>query len=139
MKTRSLASLLVTWLAFQIFLGSAVPAAKPKVAVRIKVNEGIGKYAQQDSLNKYNSPLGGPLVAGETYYFNVAVLSDNADAVATNHGQWCIKGDTDLTSIEYHGTLSGNDLVIEIPKKDGKVGKANFVVYDHKWRKLADI
>jgi hypothetical protein len=139
MRTRPLTSLLVSLLTLQMLLGSVFLPAKPKVEVRIRVNEGIGKYPQQDSLNKYNSPLGGPLVSNEIYYFNVAVLSDNAEAVSKNNGQWCIKGDAYLSSIEYHGTMSGNDLVIEIPQKNGKFTKANFVVYDHKWRKLADI
>lgn len=139
MRIRPLASFLVPLLVFQMLLCSASLPAKQKVEVRIKVNEGIGKYPPQDSLNKYNSPLGGPLQAAEIFYFNVTVLSDNTEAVSKNNGQWCIKGDTDLSSIEYHGALSGNDLVIEIPQKNGKVTKANFAVFDHKWRKLADI
>jgi hypothetical protein len=44
-----------------------------------------------------------------------------------------------LSSVEYHATLGGNDLVVEVPDKNGKIHKQNFVVYDHKWRKLADI
>ena len=139
MKIRPLAPLLVALLALQIVLGSPAFSAKQKVDVRVKVNEGIGKYPPQDSLNKYNTPLGGALTSAEIFYFNVAVLSDNVEAVAKNNGQWCIKGETELSSIEYHGTLSGNDLTIEIPQKNGKVSRANFVVYDRKWRKLADI
>jgi hypothetical protein len=59
--------------------------------------------------------------------------------VAQSDGKWCIKGDSLLGNSEYHATLSGNDLQVEVPQKNGKVKKFNFVVYDHKWRKLADI
>jgi hypothetical protein len=114
-------------------------SAKPKVEVRLKVNDGIGKYSQQDTLNKYNSPVAGPLMSNEVFYFNVVVSSDNADAVAQNKGQWCIKGEADLSSIEYHGTLSGNNMEVEVPQKNGKNKKVSFVVYDHKWRKLSDL
>ena len=44
-----------------------------------------------------------------------------------------------LGSLEYHGTLDGNTLEIEIPQKNGKTKKKSYVVFDHKWRKLADI
>ena len=67
------------------------------------------------------------------------VHSDNADAVAKNNGQWCIKGDDLLSSLTYHGTLSGNDLELEVPQPNGKIKKMTFVVYDHKWRKLSDM
>jgi hypothetical protein len=123
----------------QMALGSPVFSGKAKVEVRLKVDDGIGKYPSQDSLNKYNSPVAGPLQSAEIFYFNVMVASDNAEAVAQNGGKWCIKGETLLGSIEYHATLSGNDLIIEAPDKNGKIHKLNFVVYDHKWRKLADI
>lgn len=103
------------------------------------VNEGIGKYPQQDFLNERNTPVAGPLISNEIFYFNVKVLSDNTQAVAENNGQWCIKGEVDLNSNEYHGTLSGNDLEIEIPQKNSKIKKMGFVIVDHKWRKLADI
>jgi hypothetical protein len=139
MRIKTLAVFLMTLLAAQMLLSSPVFSGKPKVEVRVRVNEGLGKYPPQDTLNKYNSPVAGPLQSAEIFYFNVAVLSDNAEAVAQNNGQWCVKGDIYLSSIEYHGTLSGNDLVIEVPDKNGKIHKQNFVVYDHKWRKLADI
>jgi hypothetical protein len=139
MRTMPLAFLLPSFLALQLLLYATSLPARPKVDVRIKVNEGIGKYPPQDTLNKYNSPVAGPLMSGEVFYFNVTVFSDNAEAVAKNNGQWCIKGDIELHSFEYHGTLGGNDLEIEVSQKNGKTKKMAFVVYDHKWRKLSDI
>jgi hypothetical protein len=106
--------------------------AKSKVEVQVRVNEGIGKYPSQDTLNKYNSPVAGPLMSSEVFYFNVTVLSDNAEAVAKNNGQWCIKGDALLSSLTYRGTLSGNDLELEVPQPTGKIKKMTFVVYDRK-------
>jgi hypothetical protein len=139
MKIRPLALIVATLLAFPLLLCPPGFPARARVDVRVRVNEGVGKYPPQDSLNKYNSPVAGPLMSNEIFYFNVTVLSDNADAVANNKGQWCIKGDVDLSSNEYHATLSGNDLEVEVPQKNGKMSKAKFVIYDHKWRKLADI
>lgn len=139
MGMRPLAFLLASLLASQLLLGATSLPAKPKVDVRLKVNEGIGKYPPQDTLNKYNSPTAGPLMSNEVFYFNVTVSSENAESVAKNNGQWCIKGDVDLHSFEYHGTLSGNDLELEVPQSNGKIKKMTFTIYDHKWRKLSDI
>ena len=131
--------LLLPLLALPLLLFPASLPAKPKVEVRVRVSEGLGKYPPQDSLNKHNSAVAGPLISGEIFYFNVTVLSDNAEAVAKNNGQWCIKGDIYLSSINYHGTLDGNTLEIEIPQKDGKTKKQTFGIYDRKWRKLSDL
>jgi hypothetical protein len=113
--------------------------AKSKVEVRVKVNEGIGKTLPQDLLSRTGSSMDGALNAGQVFYLNVTVLSDNTDAVAKNNGQWCIKGDDLLGSLEYHGTLDGHYLELEIPQKNGKTKKKSYVVFDHKWRKLADL
>ena len=59
--------------------------------------------------------------------------------MAKNNGQWCIKGDELLSSIEYHGTLDGNNLEVEIPQKNGKTKKRSYVVFDRKWRNLSDL
>ena len=139
MRTRSLALFLVSLLALLLLLCPPSLWAKPKIAVRVRVSEGIGKYSSQDSLNKYNSPVAGPLPPNEIFYYNVTVFSDNTQAVAVNNGEWCIKGEADLTGNDYHGTLSGSDLEIEFPQKNGKIKKMSFVIYDRKWRKLADI
>ena len=112
--------------------------AKPKVAVRVRVNEGIGKNLPQDSLSRSGSPLNGPLAGKQVFYMNVTLLSDNAEAVAKNNGQWCIQGDELLSSIEYQGALSGNDLEVAVPQTNGKIKNKSFVIYDHKWRKLSD-
>jgi hypothetical protein len=86
MRIKTLALLLTTLLAAQMLLGSPVFSGKPKVEVRVRVNEGLGKYPPQDTLNKYNSPVAGPLQSAEIFYFNVTVLSDNAEATAQNNG-----------------------------------------------------
>jgi hypothetical protein len=66
-------------------------------------------------------------------------MSDNAEAVAKNSGQWCIKGDTLLGAIDYKGTLEGNSLEIEVPQKNGKIKKIAFGIFDRKWHKLSDL
>jgi hypothetical protein len=130
----------VKWLLLLLLLLAASSLwAKPKVEVRVRVNEGIGKNLPQDSLSRSGSTLDGALVGKQVFYLNVTVLSDSADAVAKNNGQWCIKGDDLLGSLTYHGTLSGNDLELEVPQPNGKIKKLTFVVYDHKWRKLSDM
>lgn len=135
---KTLARLLLACVVLQLSLSTPV-SAKPKVDVRVKMSEGIAKTPPQDSLSRTGSMMDGALNSGAIYYMNVTVLSDNADAVAKNNGQWCIKGDALLESFEYHGTLDGNTLEIEIPQKNGKVKKVSFGIYDRKWRKLADI
>jgi hypothetical protein len=103
------------------------------------VNDGIGKNLPQDSLSRTGSPIDGALGGTQVFYLNVTVRSDNAEAVATSNGQWCIKGDALLGSLTYHGTLSGNDVELEVPQPNGKIKKMSFVVYDRKWRKLSDL
>jgi hypothetical protein len=83
--------------------------------------------------------MDGALGGTQVFYLNVTVRSDNAEAVATSNGQWCIKGDALLGSLTYHGTLSGNDVELEVPQPNGKIKKMSFVVYDRKWRKLSDL
>jgi hypothetical protein len=117
--------------------GSAL--AKPKINVTVVVNDGIGKDLPQDSLSRTGSMEDGSLIGTQIYFLNVTVLSDNAEAVAKNNGQWCIKGEAYLGSLHYHGTLSGNDLELEAPQPNGKIKKMTFVVYDHKWRRLSDM
>jgi hypothetical protein len=139
MRTRSAGLLILPLLALQLSLCPAALSAKPKFDVRVRVNEGIGKNLPQDSLSRTGSMNDGALGAVQVYFLNVTVLSDNADAIAQNNGQWCIKGDTFLGSLTYQATLSGNDLVVEVPQPNGKIKKISFVVYDHKWRKLSDL
>jgi hypothetical protein len=128
-----------TW--FLLLLLAASPLwAKPKVDVRVKVNDGIGKNRPQDSLSKIGGKYGGPIDFQTVFFLNVTVLSDNAEAVAKNNGQWCITGATDLDrDTEYHGTLDGNHLELEIPQKSGKTKKKNFEILDRTWRKLSDL
>jgi hypothetical protein len=138
MKTRSLPPLLMPLFAFQLLLGASALLAKPKVEVRVRAHEGIDKNPAPDSLNRYNTPVAGSLPAREVFYFNVTVFSDNAEAVAKNNGQWCIKGDAQLSSFDYQGTLDGNELEVEIPQKNGKKKKMTFKIIDRKWRNLSD-
>ena len=128
-------ALLTLW---SLVLAAAVPA-KPKVDITLTVNDGIGKNLPQDSLSRTGGSMNGALVGQQVFYLNVTVHSDSAEAVAKSNGQWCIKGDALLSSLTYHGTLSGNDLEIEVPQPNGKMKKMSFVVYDHKWRKLSDL
>ena len=129
-----------TWLLLLLLAASPL-WAKPKVDVRVRVDDGVGKDRPQDSLSKGGGVgSGGGLIYGTVYFLNVTVLSDNAEAVAKSNGQWCITGDTNLDkNTEYHGTLNGHDLVLEVPQKNGKIKKKNFEILDHKWRKLADL
>lgn len=125
---------------FTLLLLAVMPLwAKPKVEVRVKVNEGVGKNVPQDSLSRTGSSMDGALGGTQVFYMNVTVLSDNADAVSKNNGQWCIKGDDLLGSLVYHGTLDGNTLEIEIPLPNGKTKKKSYGIYDRKWRKLSDL
>jgi len=109
-KMKSLAWLL----ALLLVAGPAL--AKPKVDVRIRVNDGVGKD-RKDSLSRTGSSYDGALTTGQDYFLNVTVMSGNAEAVAKNNGQWCIKGDTLLGAIDYKATLEGNYLEIEVLQK----------------------
>jgi hypothetical protein len=139
MNMRSRTTILLFWLALPSLVAAPAFGGKQKMDVQIKVNEGIGKTPPADSLSRNGSSYGAALQSATIYYLNVTVTSENADAVSKNNGQWCLKGDALLGSLTYHGTLSGNDLELEIPQPNGKIKKMTFVVYDHKWRKLADI
>jgi hypothetical protein len=122
---------------------TALPAcAKPKVDVRVKVNEGIGRDRAADSLSKNNHPTTDNTMIKETVWFlNVTVVSDNTEAVAKGNGQWCITGSDEALDVngEYRGTLDGNSLEILVFLKNGKVRKEHFEIFDHKWRKLSDL
>jgi hypothetical protein len=127
-----------TW--FLLVFLTAVPlCAKPKVDVRVKVNEGIRKDRAGDSLAKSGASPYNTFLA-EVWFLNVTVTADNSEAVAKGNGQWCITGDAALdVNGEYPGTLDGNSLDIQIPAKNGKTKKVHFEVLDHKWRKLSDL
>jgi hypothetical protein len=141
MKMRYLVLALLPLLALQLLLWPSSLSAKPKVEVRVKVNEAVGKNQPPDSLSRAGRSYEAPLPQPTVWYMNVTVLSDNAEAVAQNNGQWCIKGESgsELGSITYQGTLSGNDIELEVPQPNGKIKKMSFVVFDHKWRKLAGL
>lgn len=134
MKMRPLTWLLLTLLAASPLL------AKPKAEVRVKVNEEAARDHAQDSLSKNTGASMSTTFYSTVFFANVTVVSDNAEAVAKNNGQWCISGDTELdASTEYHGTLDGNTLNLEMVLKNGKTKKKSFEILDHKWRKLSDL
>ena len=139
MKTRFLVWSLLPLSALGLLLSVPSLSAKPKVEITLTVNDGIGKNVPQDSLSRTGGSMDGALGGTQVFYLNVTVHSDDADAVAKNNGQWCIKGDALLSSLTYHGTLSGNDLDLQVPQPNGKIKKMTFVVYDRKWRKLSDM
>jgi hypothetical protein len=125
---------------FLLLLAAAPLWAKPKVEVRIKIDDQIIKERPKDSLSRGGGASIPTTIYGVIYFLNVTVLSDNAEAVAKNDGKWCISGDTELDkATEYHGTLDGVHLELELPQKNGKTKKKNFEVFDHKWRKLIDL
>ena len=137
---------------FFVALLAAMPLfAKPKVNVRVEVNEGVGRDRVQDSISKGQVTTSNALVA-TVWFLNVTVTkddilyrggggpSDKAEAVAKGNGQWCITGDAPLdVNGEYEGTLDGTSLEVQVPGKNGKIKKLHFEVFDHKWRKLADL
>jgi len=122
-----------------LMLISSPLKAKPKVDVKVRMNEGIGKNMPFEQISRSGMAGDGTLVRQQVYYLNVTVLSNNADAVAKNNGQWCLKGDTFLESFDYQATLSGNTVEVQVPQKNGKTKKVSFVIYDYKWRKLSDL
>jgi hypothetical protein len=130
-----------SFLGFLLLLAAASALwAKPKVEVRIKINDEIVKDRPQDQLSRGGGASIPTSIYGSVYFSNVTVLSDNAEAVAKNNGQWCILGAIELDkTAEYRGTLNGNSLELEIPQKDGKIKRKSFEIYDHKWRNLIEL
>jgi hypothetical protein len=129
----------LTWLLL-VFLTAAPICAKPKVDVRVRVKEAIGRDHATDSLSKSGASSTANTTFQTVWFLNVTVLSDNSEAVAKNNGEWCIRGDAALDgNTEYHGTLDGNTLELQMPVKNGKTKKEQFDVLDHKWRKLSDL
>src|SRR5271169_1923709 len=125
---------------FLLLLAAAPLWAKPKVEVRIKIDDQIIKERPQDSLSRGGGASIPTTIYGVIYFLNVTVLSDNSEAVAKNNGKWCTSGDTEMDkATEYHGTLDGVNLELEIPQKNGKTKKKVFEIFDHKWRKLIDL
>jgi hypothetical protein len=127
------------WLLLPLLAASPL-LAKPKVDVRVKVNDEIAKDRAQDSLSKGTGSSMSTTFYGTIFLLNVTILSDNAEAVAKNNGQWCISGDIELDrATEYHGTLDGNNLALEILQKNGKIKKQTFEIIVRKWQKLSDM
>lgn len=123
-----------------VALFAATPLfAKPKVEVKVMVNEGVGRDRVRDAISKGAGTTSNALVA-TVWFLNVTVTSDNAEAVAKGNGQWCITGDDALdVNGEYQGTLDGSSVEIQVPGKNGKIKKLHFDIFDHKWRKLSDL
>jgi hypothetical protein len=108
--------------------------AKPKVDVRVKIHD----QWTRDKIDESMPNLGNSVSNVTTItvaYLNVTVLSDNAEAVAQNKGQWCIVGDSLLdTQGDYQGTLDGTNLEIDVPQKNGKPKHFTYKVFDRSWR-----
>jgi hypothetical protein len=122
-----------------LLLASAPLQAKPKVDVRVKVSDSIEVNTPQASLSRDHNSSPASTFFAPVYILNVTVLSENAEAVAKNNGQWCMSGDVELgKNIEYHGTLNGNTIEVELPQNSGKTKKITFEITDHKWKKLSE-
>jgi hypothetical protein len=128
-----------------VALLTAVPiSAKPKVDVRVKVNEGVGRDGVTDQLSKNNTTTtdDGTAFKQTVWFLNVTVTAEDPKVVANGNGQWCVKNDNGddglFVSGEYAATLDGNSLDILVPLKSGKTEKEHFTIIDHKWRKLSD-
>jgi hypothetical protein len=121
-------------------LAAAPLCAKSKVNIRIHVSEGVGRDHATDSLTKSGATNSLNLTNQSIFYLNVTVSSEDAAAVAKNHGEWCISGDNSLNvNQEYEGTLDGNNLDVQVTGNNGKTKKYHYEIFDHKWRKLADL
>jgi hypothetical protein len=137
---RKISQMRLLTLTLSILLAAFSLGAKPRVEVSVKISDEIAKDVPQASLSRDGSSTINTSIYGLIFYFNVTVFSKNEDAVAKNDGQWCITGDTQMDKgAEYQGTLSGNNLEIEIPQKNGKTKKKSYDVIDRKWRKLSDL
>ena len=85
----------LTW--FLLALLTVAPlCAKPKVDVRVKVNEGLRKDRAADSLTKGGGATPGNTFTTGVWFMNITVMADDSEAVAKNGGQWCITGDAAL-------------------------------------------
>jgi hypothetical protein len=127
-----------------LMLLAAAPAwAKPKIDVKLKVFNGIGRDRVSGALTKNGSTPSNTndgMLYERVFYFNVTLTTEKQNAaLAKNNGQWCISGDAELNVDDlYDATLDGNNLEIEITAKNGKSKKYRYVVIDRQWRKLDD-
>jgi hypothetical protein len=125
-----------------LMLVAAAPVwAKPKIDVKVKVFNGIGRDRVAGSLSKTektSSNTNESILYERVFYLNVTITSERTEAaLAKNNGQWCISGDTELNLNDlYDATLDGNNLDVEVTAKNGKTKKYRFVVIDRQWRKL---
>ena len=62
--------------------------AKPKVEVRVRMNEGLGKNLPYDQISRSGMGGDGALMRGQVFFLNVTVFADNAEVVAQNNGQF---------------------------------------------------
>jgi hypothetical protein len=76
----------LTW-CLLVLLTAAPLLGKPKVDVRVKVNEGIIKNRAGDSLSKGGSTPANTFTV-TVWFLNVTMTADDSEAVAKNNGQW---------------------------------------------------
>ena len=120
-----------------VLLSSAVADAKPKTAVKVRIEEEIGNGS---SIYAGKGPL-------PSTYLNVTVSPAMPDAEQlSNGGKWCIRTTWGETvhfgkGGTYEAILEGDYLTFMIPPPNPKrkLIKVNFVVFDHKWRARSDI
>src|SRR3984893_15588600 len=105
------------WLLLML-LAAAPVWAKPKIDVKVKVFNGVGRDRVAGSLSKSektSSSTNESMLYERVFYFNVTITSERTEAaLAKNNGQWCITGETELDVNDlYDATLDRNDLCAE--------------------------
>jgi hypothetical protein len=115
--------------------------AKPKTVVYVQSHEAFEITGSADTLSRGDTPLGAysaPLAPPIDYFINVTVQVHDPQVPLTD-AHWCIKGDAALGDLIYHGTISGNDMELEIPDKNGKNKNKSFKIIDRKWRERKNL
>jgi len=117
-------------------LTSAASAKTAKVNVHVKVGTSVKREKSQGSLSL---AVSAPIIS----YVNVTLTSDDASAVATNNGQWCIQSQDEAVDLpagaEYQGVLEGDYIEVAIPLTNGKTRKISFKIFDKKWHTPYDL
>ena len=123
---------------------------KPTVPIYVQIHEGNGEI--QTNTTEYSgvgssgagSYASTGSYSGATIFVNATVraqTSENAPAVATNDGKWCLLGSSEIPldpNVQYPGMLRGDGIDILVPQKNGKTKKIHFSVYDHAWKNLSE-
>jgi len=115
---------------------NTVAHAKPKVSVKVRIEEEITNLGTQGDLS---FSTGGRIAS----YDNVTVMPDVPVPDLKNDGKWCLRTQGEIVHLVkgglYNAILDGDFLELEIPNPKGKPLKVTFTVYDRKWRTRLDI